>query len=435
MFWRIWLFILFIKLCLGAYIPLSSDEAYYWVWGQNLQLSYYDHPPFVAWLMSLGSILPNWAVRFPAILFAHFGLWFWYLMLKPYLDEARLKWSWILLSLVPLSGFGTIIVTPDLPLLFFWSASLYYFVKSLDQPEQTKNWVLLGSSIGLGFCSKYIIVLFPFFAFLYLIFSGQWRILRPKYVIYTIFFAVIASSPVWIWNAVNDWASFKFQLGGRYNPTTKSWSYFLSNYLGGQILTIFPTLIYLSFRATKDNFSRLNLFLAWGPVLFFALMALRGRVEANWPSPAHMSFAALAVLASSKLRAVKFTSYFWSAIIIVLLVMLGTNNIPATLEKVSEPQKFYSVASSVNKYENLFGSTYQMSSQIWFYNQKPFYKLYKMSRHDFFDEIQQQPNFDIFHLLKHDYEIELPQWVIENYHFEIIEKLTDGLEIVEMRKK
>ena len=33
----------------------TSDEAYYWLWGQHPALSYYDHPPFHAWMLGWSS--------------------------------------------------------------------------------------------------------------------------------------------------------------------------------------------------------------------------------------------------------------------------------------------------------------------------------------------------------------------------------------------
>ena len=38
-------------------LPMTNDEAYYWDWGQSLQLSYYDHPPGVSYLTWLSSKL------------------------------------------------------------------------------------------------------------------------------------------------------------------------------------------------------------------------------------------------------------------------------------------------------------------------------------------------------------------------------------------
>ena len=46
-----------IRLLLAAHLELHFDEAYYWYWSKNLQLSYFDHPPAVAWFISAGTAL------------------------------------------------------------------------------------------------------------------------------------------------------------------------------------------------------------------------------------------------------------------------------------------------------------------------------------------------------------------------------------------
>ena len=47
---------LLIRWLMSSTIPLGHDETYYWDWGRNLQWSYYDHPPGVAWLSWLGQL-------------------------------------------------------------------------------------------------------------------------------------------------------------------------------------------------------------------------------------------------------------------------------------------------------------------------------------------------------------------------------------------
>src|SRR5215213_10135897 len=47
----------FAQWALAARLNLSFDEAYYWLWSQHLQLSYYDHPPLVAWAIRLSTSL------------------------------------------------------------------------------------------------------------------------------------------------------------------------------------------------------------------------------------------------------------------------------------------------------------------------------------------------------------------------------------------
>ena len=42
-----------INLLQSTYTGLLEDEAYYWVWSENLAWGYFDHPPMVAFLAAL----------------------------------------------------------------------------------------------------------------------------------------------------------------------------------------------------------------------------------------------------------------------------------------------------------------------------------------------------------------------------------------------
>ncbi len=51
-------------------LGLLPDEAYYWLWSQRLELSYFDHPPLVAWLLApLTALFGNGVavIRLPAV--------------------------------------------------------------------------------------------------------------------------------------------------------------------------------------------------------------------------------------------------------------------------------------------------------------------------------------------------------------------------------
>ena len=58
------------RLWFAAALPLTGDEAYFVVWGQQLAGGYYDHPPMVGWwraaLLQLGRA--EWWLRLPAVL-------------------------------------------------------------------------------------------------------------------------------------------------------------------------------------------------------------------------------------------------------------------------------------------------------------------------------------------------------------------------------
>src|ERR1700742_510973 len=41
----------------AAGTPLAFDEAYYWMWSKHLAGGYYDHPPMVAVVIRLGTLI------------------------------------------------------------------------------------------------------------------------------------------------------------------------------------------------------------------------------------------------------------------------------------------------------------------------------------------------------------------------------------------
>src|SRR5271154_6957942 len=46
-----------LRFALGIFLPLSFDEAYYWLWSKHLAASYYDHPPAIAYAIRFGTML------------------------------------------------------------------------------------------------------------------------------------------------------------------------------------------------------------------------------------------------------------------------------------------------------------------------------------------------------------------------------------------
>src|ERR1700761_7784411 len=119
--WQLWWLTLAIKTALLPFVPITPDEAYYFAWARHPALSYLDHPPFVAWLMTLA--LPFWksslGIRLPGVLFNHLGFipCFGILSRLKFSPRAQIFWALAIL-LGPLTGLGSFIVTPDVPLVF-----------------------------------------------------------------------------------------------------------------------------------------------------------------------------------------------------------------------------------------------------------------------------------------------------------------------------
>jgi 4-amino-4-deoxy-L-arabinose transferase-like glycosyltransferase len=127
---RLW-FLLFLSTVLWTIgsTELAHDEAYYWMWSRHLDWSYFDHPPLIAWLISLTAtwIPGEWGVRLGPSLF----------LIAVALGAGRAlvpierQWQWWAgWMLFPLLNFIAGFATPDTALLasgllFIWSVHSY----------------------------------------------------------------------------------------------------------------------------------------------------------------------------------------------------------------------------------------------------------------------------------------------------------------------
>ena len=432
---KIWLISLFVKLVLAALIPLSADEAYYWVWAQRPQLSYFDHPPFVAWLFYAGDIFQGigHAVRWPAVLMAHLTLLIWLMILKPVIDEPKQK-LWIYLALFsPLLGFGSLIVTPDIPILFFWSLAIYFSLQALKE-KSLQQYVFLGAALGLGFCSKYHIVLFVPCLMAYLSLEKLWREVRLKGVLLTLIVGLIFCAPVIQWNVHNDFASFEFQLKHGLEKSTYQWDWTVG-YILGQILILFPLTFWAAVKAWPARSMRWALYFGWGPIVFFLLTSFRALVEANWPIIAYPSIFCLALLHPKIRLFTKIHSSFWALITLIVITSLFVPQIRSLNEKIEEPYVFQQMATELKEYEPLYGSSYQMSASLWYFRKSPVYKLKDISRYDFFDTFPEaSPGVSKFYLVKPEVN-SLPSWLFEQqWQVKELKKLGSRFVLLEISK-
>ncbi len=432
---NIWIFSLVLKLLLAALIPLSQDESYYWVWSKNLQLSYYDHPGFVAWLFKIGQTFESLghAVRWPAVLLSHLTLLIWILILKEFLDLEKIK-NWLLLVLIiPFTGIGSIVVTPDLPLIFFWSTSIYFTTKIFKHPSYT-NYLLLGLSLGLGFCSKYHIVLFVPPLLLYVLWNRKWNLIHPLKITLLTVAGLIACLPVLIWNYQNDFASFKFQLAHgfvrpEYNPI---WTI---EYIAAQILLITPFVFFAAIKKAKNEVQQIIQFLSFGTLLFFLFTSFKAATEANWPIAAYLGFIALAVAATNYKKIFKLSVYYWTIIYVIIGLALFIPNLEYTA-KIKEPSQYLKYNNLVSDFQPLFVDSYQLASSLWYNTKVPVYKLRETNRFDLFDTLagSTPQTTKFFMMLRKDNS--LPKWITqEKWLITEIKKIDSDYVLLEITKQ
>lgn len=383
---------LLLKIVLSVLLPLFPDEAYYWVWSRHLDFSYFDHPPMLAWVFSLSDFLPHNWVRVPIVVIVHLKYIFLFYFFKNLnFKESDIFWFFLLLLVFPLTGISSILGLPDSPLLLFWSIALWAFERILNKGFWF-YYFAFGLALGLGFISKYHMVLFGIPTIGFLFYQRAFLKLRAANVVLAVLAFFAAISPVLFWNMQHDWASIRFQLQRGLNQPSLVLTdrlYYFFEYLLGQLVLVFPPFLYVFFKGIKNNQIKtervflLTLF-SLAPLLFFALTSLRGKVEANWTNTAFLCFFALVIFYQKKRNLVLVFLGFWGTLLTwIFLQAFGVMQIKiGKLEDLSLHRPYVKLC---NIEEPLFFSRYQEAAIMWYHCNRPVYKLYQVGRFDQFD--------------------------------------------------
>jgi len=277
-------------------LPLHPDEAYYWLWSRHLDLSYYDHPPLIAYLIKLFTLVKTseWSVRLAAVFCMGIATMYTYLLAKKIFDDKTALYAVLMLLSLPATNMGFTIVTPDAPLMMSWAISMYYAYLALSE-DANAYYILAGISIGLLLLSKYTSVLFLGSLFLFLLLKMPKKLLDVK-AWFALAIAFMLFLPVIWWNYQHDWISFAFQYHhGTTNAFRPRFDTFFA-FLGGQFLVLgllfFPLIVWgaCRFRLFKENFGEFYLFSFFlFPMVFFFYKALFKKMSLNWGAVAVIS--------------------------------------------------------------------------------------------------------------------------------------------------
>ena len=155
--------LLVLRLVAAAFTPITFDEAYYWMWSKHLAGGYYDHPPMVALVIRLGTLVAGdteLGVRLVSILLAlpmSFAVYRTAAIL--FGGERVAATATILLNVTLMAAVGTMIVTPDAPLMAASCFVLFYLAKVLETGRGAW-WLAVGAAVGAAMVSKYTALLF-----------------------------------------------------------------------------------------------------------------------------------------------------------------------------------------------------------------------------------------------------------------------------------
>ena len=299
--------VLFLRLLFATFIPLIDDEAYHWTWswGDNLSLSYFDHPAMIAWLERMSTSLfgaTYLGVRLPSfICFVLTTLVFMKIALEMF-GEAAAKFVALMILFVPIWGFGGHVASPEPPFILCWALGLWVFWQGYreDIPESKrwslqKTWLLLGVIMGLGLNSKFIIAMLAFGFGVYFILTPHRRkdLLTP-WPWLGIVVATLICSPIFIWNIQNDWPGFRYQFHDRHTGETfnlgRGLGFLAAQFLfytpSGYVLLVFAFVA--SFFKIQDSRWRIILATALPSLVIFYPQPFFAEYKPHWSGAAMM---------------------------------------------------------------------------------------------------------------------------------------------------
>ncbi len=340
------------RLLVAAFLPLAPDEAYYWVWSRALAPGYLDHPPMVALWIRLGTTLAGdtpFGVRLLAPLSAAVGSLLLVQAAKDLLPGPgavrRGLVAAALMNATLLFGVGAVTMTPDTPLLFFWTLCLAALAR-LVATGQPRWWLAAGLAAGLALDSKYTAALLaPALLIWVVAIPGLRAQLRHPYPWAAAIIAAALFAPVLAWNAAHQWASLAKQGGraGDWQPARAA--QFIGEIVAGQIGLATPLVAILAAVGIVVAIRRaIHRDPAWSllaaltaiPAVVFLQHALGDRVQANWPAIIYPA-AAIAAAALPSRWSRLFTPAIASGLAITFLVWLQAIAAPFPLPRRLDP--------------------------------------------------------------------------------------------------
>jgi hypothetical protein len=376
---------------LAFVVPPLDDELYYWCWAKELQWSYYDHPFMTALMIRASTEVFGdtlFAIRFPACVASIVVLG-----VLAHLTRPRTILLGALFS--PLFTYGAVLITPDTPLLMFWSLYLAWLVavhRRLGRFQRipVSMWLLGGFLLGCSILGKYTTGLAIPSGLVSFLVLGRMHFKRwmPGYALH-IATAFVTSTPILIYNIQHEFAPLLFQwrhsMAQDDTPTLQTFGEFV----GVQVL-LFGTLPLLLLpwcwrhrrELIANGLTRACVCLYALPMVFFIWKSLRGPIEGNWALASYLGFWPVAAAWWERSA----TTPFWKwqgrltfAVPVVCVVLLTIHLIhplpfvPVKYDRVAEMKDRYVFAGQIaeelkkhSEYGPVYVPTYQWVAQLRF---------------------------------------------------------------------
>lgn len=306
-----------VRALISASLDLSNDEVNYWAYALYPDLSHFDHPPMVGFIIQLFTFNLTFQselfVRLASVIIGGINTYIIFNIGKKIKDELTGLYAALLYNASIYCFFiAGVFILPDTPLLLFWLLSFYFLLGSLPDKsisaKSRKYIILAGMAIGLGMLSKYTAVFLWAGALGYIIiYNRNW--LKAKEFYIAVLISAIIFIPVIIWNFQNNFISFTFQ-GDRISMTRSGLRLdFIGTEILGQFfynnpvnfIIIITALIAVFKKRVFLNPDYQKLLLLWSLpiIILFIAFSLTKRTLPHWSAPGYIG---LILIASAYLR-------------------------------------------------------------------------------------------------------------------------------------
>ena len=294
-----------IRFIFTGIMEIMPQDAYYDFYGQHLDLSYYDHPPMIAYLLRFFTSLFGkkvFVLKLADTTVTLFTVISFYQLSKKFLSEHKSRIATALLLSTFMISILSLISAPDVPLMLCWTLSLNFLHEAIWKRKNI-YWVWAGILTGLSFDSKYtaLFLIIGLIGFLMIVKPYRKLLISRWFFLYLFCFA-ITILPVVIWNMQNGYASFKFQSEGRAKEGLHIDPVGFVGVIGHQSAILLPILLfsffYFAYRLCKKygfRFARIpadQLFLLCFFIPLFVgffMISFIYWVKLNWMMPAYIT--------------------------------------------------------------------------------------------------------------------------------------------------
>ncbi len=338
-FWIVNIFTAVLRLSFIGKVGLTVDEAHYWVYTKFLDLSYFDHPPLIAYIIKVSTLIfgnTAFAVRFPAVVIFFLASWVFFICVKKLYNERTAFAGVVLLNVLPVFSFlGSVVSIPDSPLALCWVLTFLIFIVIIETGNKN-YWYLLGAITGIALLAKYNAVMIPVSILLFLILSPKHRFwLKEKEPYLAVLIAAAFFIPVILWNIENNWASFGFQLRHGFGGSAPKFSFILlgrslgvqAGYVSPPIFLVFAAAAYLCVKEAyqkKDRTALLVACFSLPTLIFFNAIATFNEILPHWPAMGYLILAIYVAHITLKYWDVKwfkiYTIAAWAFTLLILIL-------------------------------------------------------------------------------------------------------------------